>query len=71
MLYEVAMIQKPTKKESEETNAQEKLIFGPECVIAKDDRMAAVAAIAQAKEKVPSDLSNVEVLVRPFVSTSR
>ena len=70
MLYEVAMVQKPTKKELDETNASEKLIFGPECVIAKDDRMAAVAAVAQAMDKLPVDLSNVEVLVRPFVSRS-
>ena len=47
---------------------KETLIFGPVAVVAKDDKMAAVNAVAQAKDKLPSDLSNVEVLVRPFIS---
>ena len=65
MLYLVALIQKPTKKQEEE-GQQEKLILPPTPVIAKDDKSAAVQAVANNKDKVDGDLQNVEVLVRPF-----
>lgn len=65
MLYLVALIQKPTKKE-EEGGKQEVLILPPTPVIARDDKSAAVQAVGQNKDKIIADLSNVEVLVRPF-----
>lgn len=65
MLYLVALVQKPTKKE-EEDGKQEVLILAPTPVIARDDKSAAVQAVASSKEKITSDLANVEVLVRPF-----
>jgi membrane peptidoglycan carboxypeptidase len=64
-LYEVALIQAPTKKESED-GAAEKLILAPTAVIASDDKAAAVQAVAANKDKVPADLNRVTVLVRPF-----
>ena len=66
MLYLVALIQKPTKKEEEEEGKQEVLILPPTPVIARDDKSAAVQAVAQSKGNITTDLSNVEVLVRPF-----
>ena len=65
MLYLVALIQKPTKKEEEE-GKQETLILEPTAVIARDDKSAAVQAVASNKDKINADLSNVEVIVRPF-----
>jgi hypothetical protein len=65
MLYEVALIEKPTKKEMEEGKT-EKLILPPTPVIANDDKSAGVQAVMQNKEKLTGDLSRVEVLVRPF-----
>lgn len=65
MLYEIALIQLPTKKEAEDGKA-ETLILPPTPVIAQDDKAAAVQAVAQNKDKVPADLSRVQVLVRPF-----
>lgn len=65
MLYEVALIEKPTKKEIEEGKV-EKLILPPTPVIASDDKSAGVQAVMQNKEKLTGDLSRVEVLVRPF-----
>ena len=35
-LFEVAIIQKPTKKELEEGTGKETLLFGPEAVLARD-----------------------------------
>lgn len=65
MLFEVALIQKPTKKEADDGQL-EKLILAPTAVIAKDDKTAGVIAVMQCKDKITTDLSNVEVLVRPF-----
>lgn len=65
MLYLVALVQKPTKK-GEEDGEQEKLILPPTPIIARDDKSAAVQAVASNKEKITADLANVEVIVRPF-----
>jgi hypothetical protein len=66
MLYIVALIQKPTKKQ-EEDGQQEKLILEPTSIIARDDKSAAVQAVSKSKDVIgTTDLSNVEVLVRPF-----
>ena len=64
-LFEVAILQKPTKKEAEE-GASEKLVFGPKSVVARDDQSAAIEAVMDGD--VPRDIerSRMEVLVRPF-----
>lgn len=64
-LFEVAILQKPTKKEAEDGKA-ETIIFGPKPVIARDDQSAGFAALRD--EDVPRDLdiNRAEVLVRPF-----
>lgn len=62
-LYEVAIIEKPTKKEAED-GAVEKLILLPTPVIARDSQGAGIAAVVKAKLEV--DLQRCEVLVRPF-----
>ena len=69
MLYEVALVKKPTKKELEEGTGQEVLILSPTPVIANDPQGAAVQCVIANKAKIPEDLTRVEVLVRPFVAT--
>lgn len=68
-LFEVAILTKPTKKEAED-GAQEKLVFGPKAVIARDIQSAGIAAILSETPKNPDgtaiDMSRAEVLVRPF-----
>ncbi len=64
-LYEVALVRTPTKKEAED-GAGDTLILPPTAVIATDDKAVAVQAVAANKDKVPSDLTRVQVLVRPF-----
>ena len=66
MLYEVAILEKPTKKEIEETRASERLVLGPVAVVANDPQAAAIAAVLDAKDTI-IDRSRMEVLVRPFV----
>ena len=67
MLYEVALIQKPTKK-GEEEGDKEKLILKPTPVIAESPQSAAVAAVMEHKGEITCDMARVEVLVRPFGS---
>ena len=66
-LFEVAILEVPTKKEAEEGGAVEKLAFGPEFVVARDAQSAAIKAVmenADAAGKV--DKARMQVLVRPF-----
>lgn len=65
-LFEVAIIQKRTKKEVEEGTGAEKLVFGPKAVIARDNQSAAIAAVTGPDAPTGLDMSRAEVLVRPF-----
>lgn len=63
-LFELAILEKPTKKEMEE-GATEKLVFGPKAVVARDSQGAAIAAML-GPDKPNVDPNKMEVLVRPF-----
>ena len=62
-LFEVAILEKPTKKEAED-GAIEKLVFGPKAVVAKDSQTAAILAAMDSKLTIAQD--RMEVLTRPF-----
>lgn len=64
-LFEVAIIQKPTRKELE-GGASEELVFGPKAVIARDNQSAAIAAVMGGDVPTTIDKTRIEVLVRPF-----
>lgn len=64
-LFEVAMLENPTKKQAEEGAAQ-KLVFGPKAVIANDEQAAAINAVLDGSIDAAVDRSRLEVLVRPF-----
>lgn len=66
MLYWVAAVLEPTKKEKE-NKVGEKLILEPTIVIAKDDKTAAMKTMME-KADVFKDqnLDHVQVFVRPF-----
>jgi hypothetical protein len=68
MLYEVAILEKPTKKEIEDEGKTERLVFGPKAVIANDSKSAAIAAVLDGDNgsKIEVDRSRMTVLVRPF-----
>ena len=63
-LFEVAILEEPTKKELE-TGNQEKLVFGPKAVIAKDSQSAGVIAV-MGTEQLKVDTAKMRILVRPF-----
>lgn len=67
MLFEVAILETPTKKELEEGKT-ERLVFGPRAVVANDGQSAAIAAVLDGDNgsKIDVDRSRMKVLVRPF-----
>jgi hypothetical protein len=64
-LFEVAIIEEPTKKEAEEGKT-ERLVFGPKAVIAADAQTAAISAVLSEGGAVQLDMAKSKVLVRPF-----
>ncbi len=66
-LFEVAILEQPTKKDAEEGKG-ERLVFGPQSVVANDAQSAAIAAVMDATgdELKNVDKQRMQVLVRPF-----
>lgn len=65
-LFEVAILELPTKNEKEDGKA-EKLVFGPAAVVARDEQAAAISAVLDNKGGVDVDRSRMQIIVRPFV----
>lgn len=63
-LFEVAILEKPTKKEAEDGKS-ERLVFGPKAVVANDAQSAAISAVLDG-DKIDADRARMQVLVRPF-----
>lgn len=64
MLYEVAILEQPTKKEQEDGKS-ERIVVAPKAVVAPDPQSAAIAVVLDAG-KLEVDRSRMQVLVRPF-----
>jgi len=64
-LFEVCIIEKPTKKAAEE-GALEKLMVEPKLIIARDAQAAGFEAVFGATISPEADRTRLEVLVRPF-----
>lgn len=62
MLYEVAIIKKATAKQIENGEPKETMLLEPKAVVADNEK----AAIVKATQGITDDLSNAEILVRPF-----
>jgi hypothetical protein len=68
MIFEVVLIETPTPKD-EEAGVLEKLLFGPEPVVAVDPQSAGFAfALEKAGEikELDVDKARIKVLIRPF-----
>jgi len=66
-LFEVAILERPTSKEVEESGAEEKLVFGPKAVVANDAQTAAIRAVMGNRSEMEGvNQSRMAVLVRPF-----
>ena len=66
-LFEVAILETPTKKEAEEGKG-ERLVFGPKAVVSTDQQSAAIVAVLDAAEIAKCDKNRMQVLVRPFAA---
>ena len=64
-VFEVVIVQKPTKKELEDGGI-EKLLYGPKAVMAKDAQAAAIGAVMGGDMPKDADLTRIDVLIRPF-----
>lgn len=64
-LFEVCIIEKPTRKAAEE-GALEKLAVEPKLIIARDAQAAGFEAVFGAELDAQFDRTRLEVLVRPF-----
>jgi len=64
-VFEVVIVQKPTKKQAEE-GAIETLLYGPKAVVAKDAQAAAIGAVMGGDLSKDADLTRIDVLIRPF-----
>ncbi len=65
MLFEVAILERPTKAQADEGGA-ERLVFGPKAVVAADAQSAAISAVMGEAKGITMDQSRMQVLVRPF-----
>lgn len=65
-LFEVAILQQPTKKEIEEGTGEEKLLFGPKFVIARDKETAGIKAVTGDDGAKGINLDRAQVAIRPF-----
>lgn len=66
MLYWVAAILEPTKKDREELSKEEELILQPKIVVAKDDKAAAIKVVLESSELKGKDMNRINIVVRPF-----
>lgn len=64
-LFEVVVLEKPTKKAAEEGGI-ERLVFGPKAVVARDAQSAAIGAVMSGDMPKDVDLTRTDVVVRPF-----
>lgn len=68
MLFEIVVLEHPKKKKGEESDELEKVVFGPEFVVAEDEQGAVMSVVmdnADTFKKIPQ--KRMEILVRPFV----
>ena len=66
MLYWVAAVEEPTKKQKDDEDRQEVVVLQPKIVAAKDDKMAAIKVIRESVELKDKNLDRIQVVVRPF-----
>lgn len=64
--FDVLILQQPTKKEMEEGTGQEKILFGPKLVLARDKETAGIAAVTGEDGPKGVDMNRAQVLIRPF-----
>jgi hypothetical protein len=66
-VYSVVVIEHPTKKDKDDNDTDERIVFGPVCIVAKSLSQAGTKAILQNTSLLSeADPERLEVLVVPF-----
>lgn len=67
MVFEVLIVQHPSKKEIEDGNTLEKILLGPVTVVASDVQAAAIAVVMDHPSELQGvDRGRMQVFARPF-----
>jgi hypothetical protein len=64
-LFEIAITQKPTKKEAED-GGTETLMYGPKAIVAKDQQSAVIDLAMSGELPKEIDRKRMEIHCRPF-----
>lgn len=64
-IFEFAIVYHPVKRERDQ-GQQSRIIVGPKCVLAQDEKSAALLAGREIPEDMIAHLDRLEVAVRPF-----
>lgn len=64
-LFEVAILERPTKKQGEEGQG-ERLVLKPTAVVASDQQAAGIIVALDPEINIDVDRNRMEVIVRPF-----
>ena len=64
LFWVCAFERQPKKKDEEEQ--MPKLILQPKCILAKDDKSAAIKAMRDEESLKTCDIDRLEIAVRPF-----
>lgn len=65
-LFMVAAVENPSKKDVDENEAMSKIIMQPTCILARDDKDAAIKAVLGCDALKNANQDRLEVLIRPF-----
>ena len=66
-LFEVAILEEPSKREKERESKPEKLVMPPTAVIASDPQSAAISVVLDKPDVLAGvDRTRMRVLIRPF-----
>jgi len=65
-LFEYAILWHPTEKQMEDDNKKTEVLQHPEVVLAEDEAVAQMLAIKKIPDTYLDQLTQIEVLIRPF-----
>jgi hypothetical protein len=65
-LFEIVILKKATKKEIEDGNPAEELLYGPKAMLARDKETAGLMVMRSKDVPDDLDLNKADLIIRPF-----
>lgn len=65
-LFEIAILEVPTKKQMEDEGKKARIVVEPTCILAKDEQTALMRLAKDGKIPSDADEDRLNVLIRPF-----